>query len=234
TVSPGPVQPEARARSPSSLPACWDRPPTGRRAPSPPAADAPTTNRAGSFLGALDRRREPAALEALAVELGQLERADDHPRLAVEMRFEHDRHGLLGAEARHAAQQGPDDVVHRVHVVVPEDHRIWRQGLLAPAHVRPGGDVGPDAGRRAHRAPVEALTARTASATPPCGPSDESNLPQPRQHARGEDVRLDVLSGDDAPAAVRWYRAAISGGRGGAWTTSSGGSSSRWTPRATN
>src|SRR5262249_27454476 len=112
---PAPRRPAADARSPVRLidrPSRRPRPARPRAEPAIPVPPSPLRSRvlmaklygapppppsldraAGGLvdrLGPLDRGGQRAALQPVAVELGRLERADDHPRLALVVRLEHD------------------------------------------------------------------------------------------------------------------------------------------------
>ena len=65
-------------------------------------------------------------LEAVSVEFGALEGARDHVRLPSEVRNQHHLRRALDVQFRHGDQQRVHHVVHRVVVVVVQDHPVRR------------------------------------------------------------------------------------------------------------
>src|SRR5579885_1889657 len=79
----------------------------------------------GSFR--LNRAGQAIALQAIAVKLCRLLGADHHQRLAVYTRLQHNLDGLINRQALDCSQERVNHKIHRVHIVVMQQHAIARE-----------------------------------------------------------------------------------------------------------
>ncbi len=74
-----------------------------------------------------DRHAEPERPDAVSIQLRPLQRTRDHQRTIGRMRLQHDLDRPLRAQLRHALHKRLHYVLHRVRLIVMQDHRIRRQ-----------------------------------------------------------------------------------------------------------